>query len=118
MVESWVFFYIEDGWNYLMGSGYGNSFSSLMVFVLRGFFLLFLPPFYFLYRLAFLGGNYFEVMLLTIFLPFLFFLTCERYWCPLVFSLCVFVGDFHFTLFSLYGDVVDTIWTRRLREIS
>ena len=26
MVESWVFFYIEDGWNYLMGSGYGNSF--------------------------------------------------------------------------------------------
>lgn len=42
-----------------------------MVFVLRGFFLLFLPPFCFLYRLAFLGGNYFEVMLLTIFLSFL-----------------------------------------------
>ncbi|PWW80797.1 hypothetical protein C7212DRAFT_355825 [Tuber magnatum] len=34
----WIFgyfLYIEDGWNYSMGdSGYGNSFSSLMAFVL------------------------------------------------------------------------------------
>ena len=50
-----------------MGCGYGNSFSSLMVFVL-GRFLLF--PSSILFPLSssfFQGGDYFEVMLLTIF---------------------------------------------------
>jgi len=43
-----ILFYIEDGWSCLMESGYGNSFSSPLVFVLRGFLLLSRPPFCFL----------------------------------------------------------------------
>ncbi|PUU82419.1 hypothetical protein B9Z19DRAFT_415225 [Tuber borchii] len=60
MVESWVFFYIEDGWNYLMESGYGNSFSSLMVFVLRGFFSSFPSSILFPLSSGFFRGELFQ----------------------------------------------------------
>jgi len=120
MVESWVFFYIEDGWNYLMGSGYGNSFFISYGICTPRLFLLFLPPFCFLYHLAFLGGNYFEVMLLTIFLSFLpsSFSLANDTGAPW-YSHCACLSEiFILRFFNLYGDVVDTIWTRRLREIS
>lgn len=119
MVESWVFFYIEDGWNYLMGSGYGNSFFISYGICTPRLFSSFPSSILFPLSSSFFRGELFRGHA-THHFSFLSssFSLANDTGAPW-YSHCACLSEiFILRFFSLYGDVVDTIWTRRLREIS